>query len=92
MEQNTIKGIVSMSIMGMFMVIMFIVAPLIGSEMDQAVILPGAGTGSTWNSSVNTDVPTAVGLWASLSGALKTLAFVVIIGFIIATLRGTKIK
>jgi len=86
----TIQGIVAMAIGVLGLIIIYTVIPLVGSEMDQAVILPAAGTGSTWNSSVNTDVPTAVSLWTSIAGILKVAAFITIIGGFLRTLQGMR--
>ena len=86
----TMQGIVAMAIGVLGLIIVYVVIPLIGSQMDQAVVLPASGTGSTWNSSVNTDVPTAVSLWTSLAGILKVAAFIVVIGGFLRTLQGMR--
>jgi len=97
----TMQGIVAMSIGILGLIIVYIVIPLVGSELDQAVILPGCvddnatcanGTlpGGNWNSSVNADVPTAVSLWISLAGILKVAAFITVIGGFLRTLQGMR--
>ena len=97
----TMQGIVAMSIGILGLIIVYIVIPLVGSELDQAVILPGCvddnatcanGTelGGRWNSSVDSDVPTAVSLWTSLAGILKVAAFITIIGGFLRTLQGMR--
>jgi len=86
----TIQGIVAMAIGVLGLIIIYTVIPLVGSEMDQAVVLPAAGAGSTWNNSVNTDVPTAVSLWTSIAGILKVAAFITIIGGFLRTLQGMR--
>jgi len=86
----TIEGIVTMAIGILGLIVVYVVIPLVGSELDQAVVLPAAGTGSTWNSSVNTDVPTAVSLWTSLAGILKVAAFITVIGGFLRTLQGMR--
>jgi len=86
----TIQGIVAMAIGVLGLIIIYTVIPLVGSEMDQAVVLPGSGAGSTWNASVNTDVPTAVSLWTSIAGILKVAAFITIIGGFLRTLQGMR--
>ena len=90
----TIEGIVAMAIGVLGLIIIYTVVPLVGSEMDQAVVLPGCvddnatcanGTelGGRWNSSVDSDVPTAVSLWTSLAGILKVAAFIVVFAIIL---------
>jgi len=99
----TIQGIVAMAIGILGLIIIYTVIPLIGSEMDQAVILPGctdntnastcANTtqaGGNWNNTVNSDVPTAVSLWASIAGILKVAAFITVIGGFLRTLQGMR--
>jgi len=86
----TIQGIVAMAIGVLGLIIIYTVIPLVGSEMDQAVVLPNNGTGSAWNSSVNSDVPTAVSLWTSIAGILKVAAFITIIGGFLRTLQGMR--
>jgi len=86
----TIQGIVAMAIGILGLIIVYVIIPLVGSQLDQAVTLPGSGAGSTWNSSVNTDVPTAVSLWTSLAGILKVAAFITVIGGFLRTLQGMR--
>jgi len=99
----TIQGIVAIAIGVLGLIIIYTVIPLVGSEMDQAVVLPGCtdntnattcsnstSTGGAWNSSVNSDVPTAVGLWTSIAGILKVAAFITIIGGFLRTLQGMR--
>ena len=97
----TMQGIVAMAIGILGLIIVYTIIPLIGSELDQAVILPGCvddnstcanGTepGGAWNSSVDADVPTAVSLWTSLAGILKVAAFIVVIGGFLRTLQGMR--
>jgi len=86
----TIQGIVAMAIGILGLIVVYVIIPLVGSELDQAVILPASGTGSTWNSTVNTDVPTAVSLWTSLAGILKVAAFITVIGGFLRTLQGMR--
>lgn len=86
----TMQGIVVMAIGILGLLIVYVVIPLVGSQLDQAVVLPAAGPGSAWNSSVNTDVPTAVSLWTSLAGILKVASFIVVIGGFLRTLQGMR--
>jgi len=102
-ETMTIQGIVAMAIGILGLIIIYTVIPLVGSEMDQAVVLPGCtnntnattcaasrSPGDAWNSSVNSDVPTAVGLWTSIAGILKVAAFITVIGGFLRTLQGMR--
>jgi len=97
----TIQGIVAMAIGILGLIIIYTVIPLVGSQMDLAVVLPGCidsnatcanGTeaGGSWNASVNSDVPTAVSLWTSIAGILKVAAFITIIGGFLRTLQGMR--
>jgi len=86
----TIQGIVAMAIGILGLIIVYVIIPLVGSQLDQAVTLPASGAGSTWNSTVNTDVPTAVSLWTSLAGILKVAAFITVIGGFLRTLQGMR--
>lgn len=97
----TMQGIVAMAIGILGLIIVYVVIPLVGSQLDQAIILPGCrdgnatcgnGTlpGGDWNSTANADVPTAVSLWTSLAGILKVAAFIVVIGGFLRTLQGMR--
>jgi len=107
----TIQGIVAMAIGILGLIIIYTVIPLVGSEMDQAVVLPGCTNntnattcnatklpGSAWNSTVDSDVPTAVSLWTSIAGILIVAVIIIIVGgFLIAlrtlrTYKGTRGK
>ena len=83
----TIQGIVAMAIGILSLVIVYAVIPMIGEQVDSAIVI---GATSEWNSSVNTDVPTAVSLWTSLAGILKVAAFIIIIGGFLRTLQGMR--
>jgi len=102
-KSMTIQGIVAMAIGILGLIIIYTVIPLVGSEMDQAVVLPGCTNntnattctatrlpGSAWNSTVDSDVPTAVSLWTSIAGILKVAAFITIIGGFLRTLQGMR--
>jgi len=97
----TIQGIVAMAIGILGLIIIYTVIPLVGSQMDLAVVLPGCTNsnatcangslpGSAWNASVNTNAPTAVSLWTSIAGILKVAAFITIIGGFLRTLQGMR--
>jgi len=97
----TIQGIVAMAIGILGLIVVYVIIPLVGSELEQAVVLPGCpytgndtgcSVGSTWNSSTfgGSDVPTAVSLWTSLAGILKVAAFITIIGGFLRTLQGMR--
>jgi len=86
----TMQGLAAMAIGVMTLIVVFIVIPLVGSQMDAAVVLPAAGAGSLWNSSVTTTLPTAVSLWGSLGGILKVAGVIVIVGGFLQTLRGLR--
>jgi len=87
----TIQGLVGISIGIIGLIVMFYVIPTVGSLIDQSVNLPSAGEGSSWNSSVNTDVPTAVSMWIALSGLLKVASFITTMGGIFLAISGTNI-
>lgn len=92
------QGMVGMAIGVLALVVVYVIIPLIGSQMDTAVVLPGyinqtAGTtniGSEWNNTVNPNVPTAVGLWTAVAGIIKVGAILVIIGGFLRTLQGLR--
>jgi len=99
----TIEGIVTMAIGILGLIVVYVVIPLVGAELDQAVVLPGCTNntnattctatmlpGSAWNSTVDSDVPTAVSLWTSLAGILKVAAFITVIGGFLRTLQGMR--
>ena|SRR3990167_8346844 len=97
----TIQGIVAMAIGILGLIIVYTIIPLVGSELDQAVVLPGCTNsnatcangslpGSAWNNSVNSDVTTGVSLWTSIAGILKVAAFITIIGGFLRTLQGMR--
>ncbi len=95
----TMQGLAAMAIGVLTLIVVFIVIPLVGSQMDQAVVLPGCtdttnvtgcSAGYAWNSTFTTTLPTAVGLWASLGGILKVAGVIVIVGGFLQTLRGLR--
>ena len=99
----TIQGIVAMAIGVLGLIIIYTVIPLVGSQIDQAIVLPGCTNntnattcdasktvGSAWNSSVDSNVPTGVSLWTSIAGILKVAAFITIIGGFLRTLQGMR--
>lgn len=86
----TMQGIITAAIGVLSLIVVYIIIPLVGSQMETAVVLPAAGAGSTWNSSVNSAVPTAVGLWTAVAGIIKVGAILVIIGGFLRTLQGLR--
>ncbi len=86
----TMQGLAAMAIGVLTLIVVFIVIPLVGSQMDAAVTLPAAGAGSEWNGSVTPGLPTAVSLWGSLGGILKVAGVIVIVGGFLQTLRGLR--
>ena len=86
----TMTGLAGMARGVLTLIVVFIVVPLVGSQMDAAVTIPGTGAGSAWNSSVTTTLPTAVSLWGSLGGILKVAGVIVIVGGFLQTLRGLR--
>ncbi|MDP1614760.1 MAG: hypothetical protein Q8L68_03090 [Methylococcales bacterium] len=92
----TMQGLVAMGIGILALLVIFTIIPLVGSQLDQAVTIPGYTNettktgGSQWNATVNPSIPTAAGTWASLGGIIKVAAIIVIIGGFLQTLRGLR--
>ncbi|MDP1614761.1 MAG: hypothetical protein Q8L68_03095 [Methylococcales bacterium] len=86
----TMQGLVAMGIGILALLVIFTIIPLVGSQLDTAVILPASGSGSQWNATVNPSIPTAAGTWGSLGGIIKVAAIIVIIGGFLQTLRGLR--
>ena len=55
-----------------------------------AALMSGGITGSQWDSNTNTDLPTAVGFWESVSPFITLSAIMLFIGGFIGTLKGLR--
>lgn len=87
----TMQGLAAMAFGVLTIIIAFTIIPMVGSEMDQAVVLPATGSvGSQWNSTVNADIPTAVDFWESVGGILKVAGFIIVVVGFIRALQGLR--
>ena len=80
---------VTMAIGLIVLVAVYSLAPLIGSNIDSAATVP---PDSEWNATVNTDIPTGVGIWEQNAGLLILAVMVSILAMIIwaiMRIRGT---
>ena len=84
---STIRGLVSTTIGVLMLIIAFVVIPVVGSSVEEAVPTP---VNSSWNHSFNSDVPTGYDTWTALAGLIKVAAIIVIIGGLFDTFRGIK--
>ena len=71
---------VAMAIGLIVLVAVYSLAPLIGSNIDSAATVP---PDSQWNATVNTDIPTGVGIWEQNAGLLILAVMVSILSLII---------
>lgn len=71
---------VTMAIGLIVLVAVFSLAPLIGSNIDSAASIP---SGSEWNATENTDIPTGVEIWTQNAGLLMLAVMVSILAMII---------
>ena len=71
---------VTMAIGLIVLVAVYSLAPLIGSNIDSAATVP---PDSQWNATVNTDIPTGVGIWEQNAGLLILAVMVSILSLII---------
>lgn len=71
---------VTMAIGLIVLVAVFSLAPLIGSNIDSAASIP---SGSQWNATENTDIPTGVEIWTQNAGLLMLAVMVSILAMII---------
>lgn len=71
---------VTMAIGLIVLVAVYSLAPLIGSNIDGAANIP---SGSQWNATENTDIPTGVGIWEQNAGLLILAVMVSILSLII---------
>lgn len=71
---------VTMAIGLIVLVAVYSLAPLIGSNIDSAASIP---SGSQWNATENTDIPTGVGIWEQNAGLLILAVMVSILSLII---------
>lgn len=65
--------------------LLFVLAPVIGSEFESAT--PALSASSGWNSSYNTGLPTGAGTWETLSPLLIVIALVFMAALVLITLR-----
>ena len=98
---TTIQGVVAMAIGVMALLIVYVVIPLTGSQLDQAITLPGCpytvnttgcAAGAMWNSSTfgQSGLPTAVDTWETLGGIIRVAAIITIIGGFFRSLQGLR--
>ena len=71
---------VTMAIGLIVLVAVYSLAPLIGSNIDSAATVP---PDSQWNATINTDIPTGVGIWEQNAGLLILAVMVSILSLII---------
>ena len=71
---------VTMAIGLIVLVAVYSLAPLIGSNIDSAAMIP---EGSQWNSTTNPGIPTGVGIWEQNAGLLILAVMVSILSLII---------
>lgn len=88
-NNGTMYGLGMMAVGILVMIVVFTIIPIVGSELDEntAGMVPA---GSSWNSSENANIPTAVDLWNTVSGILKVVAVLLVVVGFLATLRGLK--
>ena len=97
----TIQGLVGTAVGVMMLLVVYIIIPLTGSQLDMAVTFPGCpytvnttgcDAGAQWNSSTfgQSNLPTAVDTWETLGGILKVTAVILIIGGIFRTFQGIR--
>ena len=86
---TNIFQLVSTAIGVLMLIIVFIIVPMVGDQMDQSIVI---GATSEWNSTVNSDVPTGYDTWTSLAGLLEVAALVIIVGILLGTFVALKRK
>jgi len=72
-QVGTIELLVGIAITVVVLIALYSIIPIIGENLDSAA---SVGADSDWNSDVNSDIETGVGLWESI-GPLITLAAIV---------------
>lgn len=88
-HNGTMTGLGMMAVGILIMIVVFTIIPIVGSELDENT----AGmvrAGSSWNSSENANIPTAVDLWNTVSGILKVVAVMLVVVGFLSTLKGLK--
>ncbi len=83
----TMEGVGGMAIGALILIVAFTIIPIVGSQVDQAVVLPAT---SDWNATHNTNIPTGVDLWQSIGGILKVAGIIVVVAGFLRTLQGMK--
>ncbi|MBN1134283.1 MAG: hypothetical protein JXA38_05110 [Methanosarcinaceae archaeon] len=71
---------ISYGVSALVLAVLFMVAPMIGENVDNAYT-PGAA--SQWNESVNTDLTTGAGFWTDMGAIISIGALVVVVGGVI---------
>lgn len=66
--------------------IVFMLAPVIGGQMEAA--MPALGATSGWNASYNTNLKTGADIWESLSPFLIVVGLVIMAAVILIVIRG----
>lgn len=84
---SSIATLVGVTIGVMMLVITFIIIPMVGDQMDQSITVT---SGSEWNHSQNSDIPTGYDLWTDLSGMITVAAIVVIVGMLFKVFKSIK--
>jgi len=85
---NTMIDVAVSTAIGLIVLVaVFSLAPLIGSSIDGATSVP---TGSQWNATENTDIPTGVGIWEQNAPLLMLAVMVSILSMIIWAIMRVK--
>ena len=86
---TNIFQLVSTAIGVLMLIIVFIIVPMVGDQMESSIVITN---GSEWNHSQNSDIPTGYDTWTSLAGLLEVAALVIIIGILLGTFVALKRK
>ena len=100
----TMQGLSAVAIGTLALLVAFTIIPIVGSQLDRAITMPGCAggdmntsctysgyaVGGKWNSTVNTNIVTGVSVWQALGGILKVGGIIVVVAGFLTTLRGMR--
>ena len=77
-----VLGLIGLALGALIIAVVFQIAPMVGSEVESAVVVPAA---SQWNSTTNTDIPTGPEVWEKV-GMIGVALLIIIVSTILGAL------
>lgn len=83
-QMGTMELVIAVAIGLIVLAAVFSLAPVIGDKIDSSVTVP---SGSDWNTTEHTDIPTGVDIWSDNASLISLVVLVMIISLAIFYIR-----